>query len=77
MGAVISCFGHRPPVDQPPPLLAFSMAAGSTMGKREVELLKQDKKLQKLISGADPEEISGIGAYLLQHMNRFETKVFC
>nr|CAD2134183.1 unnamed protein product [Meloidogyne enterolobii] len=38
--------------------------------KSEVEHFKRDKNLQKLIAGAHPEEVGGISAYLLQHMNR-------
>ena len=38
--------------------------------KNDVEHFKRDKKLQKLIAGAHPEEVGGISAYLLQHMNR-------
>ena len=74
MGAVLTCFGNRPGMSAlgqqaSNPLLALQ--APPMIGKREVELLKQDKKLQKLIAGADPEEVSGIGAYLLQHLNRY------
>uniref|UniRef100_A0A915P4J8 Uncharacterized protein n=1 Tax=Meloidogyne floridensis TaxID=298350 RepID=A0A915P4J8_9BILA len=38
--------------------------------KSEVEHFKRDKSLQKLIAGAHPEEVGGLSAYLLQHMNR-------
>ncbi|KAL3117423.1 hypothetical protein niasHT_000174 [Heterodera trifolii] len=56
-----------------PPRDGIADAISGTRKKhKDGEWLKKDKKLQKLIeySGAHPEELSGIGAYLIQHLNR-------
>lgn len=79
MGAIIACFGHnRSPggltADQQQQQQKLDQLQQNffqgVVGKREVELLKKDKSLRKLIAGAEPEELSGIGTYLLQHLDR-------
>uniref|UniRef100_A0A183CQX1 GBD/FH3 domain-containing protein n=1 Tax=Globodera pallida TaxID=36090 RepID=A0A183CQX1_GLOPA len=55
-----------------PPRDGIADAISGMKKHKDSESLKKDKKLRKLIeySGAHPEEISGIGAYLIQHLNR-------
>lgn len=75
MGSCLSCrrWTSKRKLSNPPrDGIASAIGSGSRKPHKDSEALKKDKKLQKLIeySGAHPEEISGIGAYLLQHLNR-------